>query len=273
MPAIHGRVSKANFQHVINRVDKRLAGWKTKCLSLAGRMTLIQATVTAIPAYTMQSVKLPRSVCDELDRKLQRFLWGGSSMQRKPHLVAWNAITKEKSQGGLGIRCMRDLNSAYLMKLGWRFLSEPTALWARILKEKYCRGRDVTIRMDRKASCSNAWRGIMDMKEISSWGAGVAVGDGRHTKFWLHRWVGGKVLQEHAMTPIPDDQLHRLVCEFWDPGRGWRWAEFEPLLPPDIVQQIASYELTTDDVGDRAVWVADKSGKFTIKSAVSLLRA
>jgi len=53
VPTIHGRVTKSTFQDVITRVDKRLAGWKTKCLSLAGRATLIQATIVAIPAYVM----------------------------------------------------------------------------------------------------------------------------------------------------------------------------------------------------------------------------
>jgi len=41
VPAIHGRVTKSTYQGVITRIDKRLAGWKSKCLSLAGRVTLI----------------------------------------------------------------------------------------------------------------------------------------------------------------------------------------------------------------------------------------
>ena len=62
---------------------------------------------------------------------------GGTTMQQKPHLVAWNVVTKENAQGGLGIRSMRHLNLAYLMKLGWRLQAEPSALWTKILKEKY----------------------------------------------------------------------------------------------------------------------------------------
>ena len=89
VPTINGRVTRATFQEVLSKVDKRLAGWKTKYLSLAGRATLIQATLTSIPAYVMQSARLPRSLCDDLDRKFRRFLWGGSNSQRKPHLVRW----------------------------------------------------------------------------------------------------------------------------------------------------------------------------------------
>jgi len=55
VPAINGRVTKAMFQDVITRVDRKLAGWKAKCLSLAGRTTLVQATINTIPAYSMKS--------------------------------------------------------------------------------------------------------------------------------------------------------------------------------------------------------------------------
>ena len=36
VPTLSKRVTKAPFQHVVDRVDKRLSDWRTKCLSLAG---------------------------------------------------------------------------------------------------------------------------------------------------------------------------------------------------------------------------------------------
>ena len=57
VPTITGRVTKATFQGVIDKVEKCLAGWKTKYLPLAGRATLIQATITAIPVHVMQSAR------------------------------------------------------------------------------------------------------------------------------------------------------------------------------------------------------------------------
>jgi len=156
VPVINGRVTNSTFQDVLSRIDGRLASWKTKCLSLAGRATLIQSTIAAIPGYVMQSSRLPRSLCDTLDKKIRRFLWGGTAMGRKIHLVPWDIITREKMQGGLGIRSMRQLNSAYLMKLGWRLTTEPSALWARILKEKYSRGRGLEDFTGHISSVSNA---------------------------------------------------------------------------------------------------------------------
>ena len=169
---------------MITKVDNRLAGWKAKCLSLAGRLTLIQATITAIPAYVMQSARLSWSLCDKLDRKVQRFLWGGSTMQRKPYLVAWKVVTKEKEEGGLGLRSIRQLNSAYLMKLRSRLQTEDTALWTRVLKEKYGRGRDLLNSKRKVPLCSNAWRGLQEMFPVTKQGMGLALGDGRQTQLW-----------------------------------------------------------------------------------------
>jgi len=73
--------------------------------------------VKGIPTYTMQRTKIPMSVCNELDRKVQRFLWGrGTAMELKTHLVAWEVVTRKKDKGGLGLTSMTQLNSAFLMK-------------------------------------------------------------------------------------------------------------------------------------------------------------
>jgi len=81
---------------------------------------------------------------------------GGTAMQRKTHLVSWNMIIREKAQGGLGIRSMRQLTSGFLMKLGWRLKTEPSTLWVRILKEKYSRGHGLEDFTGRISSVSNA---------------------------------------------------------------------------------------------------------------------
>jgi len=104
-------------------------------------------------------------------------------MERKPHLVAWDTVIKEKTQGGLGIRSMRQLNLAFVMKLGWRLKTEPSALWVHILKEKYIGRRELSSRAGRPYSCSNAWRGIMETLELTNQGMGVVVGSGRQTEF------------------------------------------------------------------------------------------
>jgi len=66
----------------------KLSAWKAKNMSLVGRTTLIKFMLLAIPTYVMQSERLPRSVCDELDKMSRGFLWGEHQGNQKWHTIA-----------------------------------------------------------------------------------------------------------------------------------------------------------------------------------------
>lgn len=88
MPTLASRVTKEKFSHLCEKIDRRLAGWKTKYLSLAGRITLAQSTISSMSFYSMQTAKLPLSICDDIDKRTRRFIWGGSDTKRATHLLA-----------------------------------------------------------------------------------------------------------------------------------------------------------------------------------------
>ena len=70
-----------------NRVMSKLARWKAKFLSFAGRALLVKAMMSAIPNYVMQGAALPTHLCDKLDKISRDFLWGLSNEKRRMHLV------------------------------------------------------------------------------------------------------------------------------------------------------------------------------------------
>lgn len=74
----------------------------------------------------MEAVKLPCSICDEVDHKSKIFIWGGSEGKQDIHLVWWDQVAKGKEVGVLGFRFVRHMNSAFLTKLGWRLLIKRT---------------------------------------------------------------------------------------------------------------------------------------------------
>lgn len=53
MPLLHARVTRNTHSRLVDKVQKRLASWKCKLLSLAGRATMIQVVIAAIPIYAM----------------------------------------------------------------------------------------------------------------------------------------------------------------------------------------------------------------------------
>lgn len=73
VPILHERVSRRSFQFILDKVDKRLSTWKAKTLSFAGQLTLTKSVIQALPTYIMQSAFIPRSLCDEIDKKCRSF--------------------------------------------------------------------------------------------------------------------------------------------------------------------------------------------------------
>ena len=102
-PLRHAGSSNQDLNFVLSRVEQKLAGWKSNLLSFAGCQVLIQASISSISSYIMQSVLLPSRILDKLDKISWNFLWGSSDSRRKMHWVGWDKVTKPKAEGGLGI--------------------------------------------------------------------------------------------------------------------------------------------------------------------------
>jgi len=49
-------------------------------------------------------------------------------------LVAWDKVCKPKKFGGLGLRKTGVVNTAFLAKLSWKFLTQPDNLWVKQMR-------------------------------------------------------------------------------------------------------------------------------------------
>lgn len=178
VPILHSTANKDQFKHILDRVQSRLAGWKSNTLMLAGRATLIQASSTTIPNYAMQTMKLHVNMCDKLDRINRDFLWGDTPDKRKLHLVNWHTVCKDKDVGGLGLRKAQTQNMALLTKLGWKLVCQDDSLWANILRDKYL--KHCTLQTwPRNRSASHSWRSIIHTRDIIKEGTKWIIGDGQ----------------------------------------------------------------------------------------------
>ncbi|XP_058776904.1 uncharacterized protein LOC131651249 [Vicia villosa] len=83
LPIILGRSKKEIFSMVIDRVWKKIKGWKEKYLSRSGKEILIKAVAQAIPSYVMSCFRLPAGVCHEIESMLAKFWWGAKNGERK----------------------------------------------------------------------------------------------------------------------------------------------------------------------------------------------
>lgn len=186
MPVLQKRINKETFGEVVERVSAKLAGWKSRFLSLAGRITLTKSVISSIPVHTMSTIMLPMSTLNQLDKIARAFIWGSSEGNRKQHLVSWNKVCKPKGEGGLGIRLAKEMNIALLAKLGWRLLNTEDALWVKILRRKFRVGElyDSTW-LTARGTWSPTWRSIVvGIRDVIVPGTRWILGDGRRVRFW-----------------------------------------------------------------------------------------
>ena len=76
LPPLIGKGKRKAFNRIKDLVGRRIAGWKEKLLSSAGREILIKAVAQATPTYTMSCFRLPDSLCKELNSMVSAFWWG-----------------------------------------------------------------------------------------------------------------------------------------------------------------------------------------------------
>lgn len=72
-PFLLTRAPSKDFAYLQAKLEAKLAGWRSKCLSWAGRATLINSVAQTIPNYTMSTFNIPNKICNNLDSATSRF--------------------------------------------------------------------------------------------------------------------------------------------------------------------------------------------------------
>ena len=99
---------------ILEKMERRLEGWKRLYLSKGGRVTLIKSTLSNLPTYFLSLFPIPASVANRIERLQWNFLWGSLGDDPKIHLVKWASVCAPISLDGLGIRKLSLFNEALL---------------------------------------------------------------------------------------------------------------------------------------------------------------
>lgn len=90
---------KHMFEPLMDKIQKKLAGWKGRLLSFGGEITLIKYVLCSMPIHVLSVLKLPKGVHNDLNSIFSSFLWNatdGSRRQNGSHgeksVIMWKRV-------------------------------------------------------------------------------------------------------------------------------------------------------------------------------------
>lgn len=112
LPLSNVKLPLSAFAPLIARIDRYLATWQALLLAMAGRVVLVNAVLTGVPAYAMGAMLLPPGVLAAINARRRAFLWTGSDHTSGAQcLVAWENVCQAKEDCGLGVKRLDTQNA------------------------------------------------------------------------------------------------------------------------------------------------------------------
>ncbi|GJS86196.1 RNA-directed DNA polymerase, eukaryota, reverse transcriptase zinc-binding domain protein [Tanacetum coccineum] len=184
-----------SWNEVVDRVTAQLSKWKMKTLSIGGRLTLLKSVLGSMPIYHMSIFKVPMSVLHRLESIRCQFFNGHDLNSKKTSWVKWKNVLASKEKGGLGVSSLYALNRGLMFKWVWRFFTQNTSLWAKVIKAIH--GDDGKVGKNAKSSFPSIWLDIVHEMELLKKRdidivncIKIKLGNGDNTTFWEDVWHG-----------------------------------------------------------------------------------
>lgn len=274
IPLHYDKLRREDIQPLIDKILKRMAGWRGKLLSYSARLTLIKACLASIPVYLLSFFKFPKWALDLINSQLAHCLWSDFEGNRKLHLANWHLVCMKKEHGGLGVPNIRDLNLCLLGSWVKRYAQDEGKIWKTIIDKKYIRNAP-NIFASRPQAPSKFWQGVMWAARALKFGYRWAVGNGRKTRFWEDIWFGTSPLsvQFWPLYSICHQQCVT-VSDVWD-GSNIKLT-FRRVFTPAMMEEwycleqiIKGTVLTGDE--DAMVWQYESKGVYSSSSLYAII--
>lgn len=82
LPTPEGRMKNEKFQPIMDRFGKRCNNWNENFMSQAAKEVNVKSVAQALPTYVMGIFKLNQSFCENYEKIIRDFWWGGTRKTR-----------------------------------------------------------------------------------------------------------------------------------------------------------------------------------------------
>lgn len=210
------------------------------------------------------------SVLKKIEKLCRDFLWHGFDENKKMKPVSWLKICVPRSEGGLGIKQLRNWNTAALGKHLWTILTKPASLWAKWVHGNYLKGRSLW-ECDIPNDAAWAITKLFKLRGMYKNAFKVMLGDGRETLLFFDWWLPqGRNIDQSDIATQQATHWKTLKISEWRENGEWKIPSSFWRRWPQVARQIC--EQTCHSQPDKVTWLHTKSGEFSISSAYELLR-
>ena len=265
LPLTDRRLKTKDWQPVVEKVEKRLGGWRGRLLSRGGRLILVKAVLSAISTYFMSAFRMPVGVRRRIESAMRSFFWRGTDPGRGGALVAWSSVCRPFADGGLGIHHLQHANSALLCKPSEDLISH-------LLRESYGSTLDWDVWATPRRDDSPVMAGLREIFPLARPFFRPQLGCGTDFRFWEDDWTG----QGRLAATFP--RLYGLTTAQNVPVRSAWTGTWNPPLPQALSdQRLAEFLRFQSHLVDirpheatRDAWVWRQS-RFTVNAVYRLL--
>ncbi|MFS7978016.1 putative RNA-directed DNA polymerase [Helianthus anomalus] len=254
VPLISSKLSYKDCKILVERMDKKIDNWMTRSLSFAGRLQLVNSVLSAMHIYWATIFLLPAKIVSDLERRMRAFLWTGKNQLNVKAKVAWKLVCLPKNEGGLGVRCIADVNKALISNHIWSILANRKSLWVQWIHIYKLKGRSFW-EIPCRGRMTWGWRKILAMRDLISPYLWKAIGNGANTNVWSDTWCSACPLRAYISPRIIANagfNLQSSVADMVDSGGHWRWSVvWYDLFPVLINIHVPALQ----DMHDRLIWI------------------
>lgn len=123
LPLSPTRLKAVAFQPLIDKIGTRLAGWKGRHFTRAGRVVLAKSVLAAMVTYHLTALAIPIGILKQINKLIRRFIWqrmDASGLEASSiSLVNWSSVCRPKPLGGLGIPDLDRFGRALRLRWLW----------------------------------------------------------------------------------------------------------------------------------------------------------
>jgi hypothetical protein len=83
----HEKLRREDVQPLVDKILKKIAGWKGKLLSYAARIVLIKSCLASIPVYLLSFIKFSKWALKMISSHMAKCLWNDEDDHHRYHLA------------------------------------------------------------------------------------------------------------------------------------------------------------------------------------------